>query len=263
MILKNKNSLQYFTYSNLSVFGDICHGIFTRDNGISTGDYNSLNVGLSVGDKEASVVNNRQTIARCMGTKNLVFINQVHETGVLVLKKNDTNCLSKSHASLFTGDAIFTGDAMLTNIPGTFLSIQVADCQAIILYDPQNKVVANIHSGWQGSIKNIAGACVESMKTEFNCQPKNIYAGISPSLGPCCAEFIHYKQEIPEKYWCYKNMASYFDFWKISTHQLLEAGLIPKNIEISNICTKCNSHLFFSFRKKKQTGRFVSVIGLK
>lgn len=257
MILKNKNSLQYFTYSNLSVFDDICHGIFTRDNGISIGDYNSLNVGLSVGDKEVSVVNNRQKIARCMGTKNLVFINQVHDIDILVLKKNDTNCLSKSHASFFTGDAL------ITNIPDTFLAIQVADCQAIILYDPQNKVVANIHSGWQGSIKNIAGACVESMKTEFNCQPKNIYAGISPSLGLCCAEFIHYKKEIPEKYWGYKNTSDYFDFWKISTHQLLEAGLSPKNIEISKICTKCNSHLFFSFRKKKQTGRFVSVIGLK
>lgn len=257
MILKNKNSLQYFQYSNLSIFDDICHGIFTRDNGVSSGDYYSLNVGLSVGDIEASVFYNRQTISHCMGTENLVFINQVHDTDILIFKKNDTNRLPETHASLFTGDA------MITDIPDTFLAIQVADCQAIILYDPQNHVVANVHSGWQGSIKNIAGACVESMKTEFNCRPENIYAGISPSLGPCCAEFIHYKQEIPEQYWTCKNTADYFDFWKITTHQLLEAGIMPKNIEISNICTKCNSHLFYSFRKKKQTGRFVSVIGLK
>ncbi len=257
MILKNKNSLQYLTYSNFGVFDDIRHGVFTRNNGISSGDYNSLNVGLSVGDKEASVVNNRQTIARCMGTKHLVFINQVHDTGILVLKKNDANRLSETHASLFTGDA------MITNSPDTFIAIQVADCQAIILYDPQNRVVANIHSGWQGSVKNIAGACVESMITEFNCRPENIYAGISPSLGPCCAEFINYKQEIPEKYWGYKNTSDYFDFWKITHHQLQKAGLLSQHIEISDICTKCNPHLFFSFRKKNKTGRFVSVIGLK
>jgi hypothetical protein len=257
MILNNKNDLQFFTFSKLNTFDDIRHGIFTRENGVSSGDYNSLNVGLSVGDREASVVNNRTKIARCMGTHKLVFINQVHETGILVFKKNDANRLSETHASLFTGDA------MITNIPGTFLAIQVADCQAIILYDPQNQVVANVHSGWQGSIKNIAGACVESMKAEFNCRPENIYAGISPSLGPCCAEFIHYKQEIPEKYWGYKNMADYFNFWKITTQQLSEAGLTPENIEISDVCTKCNDHLFFSYRKKNQTGRFVSVIGLK
>jgi hypothetical protein len=257
MILNNKNALTFFTFSNLHSFDDIRHGIFTRNNGTSSGDYNSLNVGLSVGDKEASVADNRKKIACCMGTQKPVFINQVHETGILVLKKNDKKQLSETQATLFTGDA------MITDIPDTLLSIQVADCQAIALYDPHNKVVANIHSGWQGSIKNIAGACVESMKTEFNCRPENIYAGISPSLGPCCAEFIHYKQEIPEKYWGYKNTADYFDFWKITAHQLIEAGLLHKNIEISNICTKCNSHLFFSFRKKNQTGRFVSVIGLK
>jgi purine-nucleoside/S-methyl-5'-thioadenosine phosphorylase / adenosine deaminase len=257
MILNNKNGLQFFTFSKLNVFDDIRHGIFTRNNGISSGDYNGLNVALSVGDKKESVVNNRKSIAQCMGTQKLVFINQIHKTDILVFKKNDAERLSETKASSFTGDA------MITDIPDKFLAIQTADCQGVVLYDPEKKVVANLHSGWQGSIKNIAGACVESMKTEFNCRPENIYAGISPSLGPCCAEFINYQQEIPEKFWCYKNISHYFNFWKISTHQLHEAGITPENIEISNICTKCNTHLFFSYRKKNKTGRFVSVIGLK
>ena len=257
MILKYKNGLHFFSYSKFDAFGDIRHGVFTRNNGISSGAYNSLNVGLSVGDKKESVANNRKTIARCMGTQKLIFINQIHKTDIIVFKNNDANRLSETNTSSFTGDA------MITNIPGKCLAIQTADCQGIVLYDPKNKVVANVHSGWQGSINNIAGACVESMKTEFDCRPENIYAGISPSLGPCCAEFIHYQQEIPEKFWCYKNTAHYFDFWKISTHQLQEAGVTSENIEISNICTKCNSHLFFSYRKKNNTGRFVSVIGLK
>ncbi|MDA3894999.1 MAG: peptidoglycan editing factor PgeF [Desulfobacteraceae bacterium] len=257
MILNYKNGLHFFSYSKFDAFVDIRHGVFTRNNGIRSGAYNSLNVGLSVGDKKESVVNNRKKIAHCMSSQELVFINQIHKTNIIVFKNNDADRLAETKPSSFTGDA------MITNIPGKFLAIQTADCQGIVLYDPKNKVVANVHSGWQGSINNIAGACVESMKTEFDCRPENIYAGISPSLGPCCAEFINYQQEIPEKFWCYKNTALYFDFWKISTHQLKEAGVIPKNIEISNICTKCNSHLFFSYRKKNNTGRFVSVIGLK
>ncbi|MBC2714323.1 MAG: peptidoglycan editing factor PgeF [Desulfobacteraceae bacterium] len=257
MILNNKNNLHFFTFSKLSVFEDIRHGIFTRNNGFSTGGYKSLNAGLSVGDSNKSVEKNRISIARCMDTQKLVFSNQVHETGILVFKKNDKNRSSKVDASPFSGDA------MITDIPCKPLAIQLADCQGILMYDPQNKVVANVHSGWRGSIKNILGTCVESMKTEFECRPEDITAGISPSLGPCCAEFIHYQQEIPEKYWRYKNKSGHFNFWKISWHQLLNAGLLPQNIEISNICTKCNSHLFFSFRKKNPTGRFVSVIGLK
>ncbi len=257
MILNNKNGLQFFTFSKLSVFKNVRHGIFTRNHGISSGDYHSLNVGLSVGDKKESVENNRQIIARGLDTQKLVFSNQVHKTGILVFKKSDR------HRSLKADDIPSAKDAIITDIPGKTLAIQLADCQGILLVDPKNKVVANVHSGWRGSIKNILGACVTSMQSEFGCRPKNIYAGISPSLGPCCAEFIHYQQEIPKKYWRYKNTFDYFNFWKISTHQLHEAGVMPENIEISNICTKCNSHLFFSFRQKNQTGRFVSVIGLK
>ncbi len=257
MILNNKNGLQFFTFSKLSIFDDIRHAIFTRYNGFSAGDYQSLNTGLGVGDRKDSVKKNRTAIARCMGTQQLIFSNQVHETGILVFKKSDADRPSKSNT------LPLSADAMITNIPGKFLAIQLADCQGILLYDPQNKVVANVHSGWRGSIRNILGACLTTMQSEFGCHPENIYAGISPSLGPCCSEFIHYQQEIPEKYWCYKNTLDYFDFWKISRQQLLSAGLSSQHIEISNICTKCNSHLFFSFRKKNQTGRFVCVIGLK
>jgi len=257
MILKNKNGLHFFIFPKLNNFENIRHGIFTRTHGFSQGDYNSLNGGLSVGDNKTSVTENRKAIARCMDTQKLIFANQVHKAGILVFKKNDVSRPSKTDASPLSGDA------MISDIPGKSLAIQLADCQGILLYDPQNKVIANVHSGWRGSIKNILGTCVASMKTEFGCRPENIYAGISPSLGPCCSEFIHYRHEIPQRYWRYKNTSDYFDFWKISFHQLLNAGLSPQHLEISNICTKCNSHLFFSFRKKNQTGRFVSVIGLK
>ena len=101
------------------------------------------------------------------------------------------------------------------------------------------------------------------MQANFGCDPQHLVAAVSPSLGPCCSEFKNYQIEIPEKYWQYKDKYDHFNLWAMSTDQLLAAGLQPKNIELSNICTKCNDHLFFSYRKAHQTGRFVSVIGLK
>ena len=126
----------------------------------------------------------------------------------------------------------------------------------------RKKVIANVHSGWRGSICNIAGKCVELMAREYGCRPQDILAGISPSLGPCCAEFIHYKTEIPRSFWKYRVKENHFDFWKMSFDQLREAGLRFENIEISDMCTRCNPHLFFSYRHSNTTGRFAAVIGL-
>ena len=257
MILKNKDGLQLFTFSKLSIFTEIRHGIFTRNKGFSDGDFRSLNMGISTGDARQSVEKNRSAVARCMNTQDLAFTNQIHETGILVFPKDKTKYFLPPNVPEDSADA------MITNISGKFLAIQLADCQGILLYDPKNKVVANIHCGWRGSVQNIISACITSMQSEFGCRPENIVAGISPSLGPCCAEFIRYRREIPDTLWCFKNTSGYFDFWEISRNQLINSGLLPQHIEISNICTKCNTHLFFSFRKKHRTGRFVSVIGLK
>lgn len=265
MIIRNKSGLQRFTFATFADFTDIRHGIFTRTNGFSHGDFHSLNTAFTVGDDEPSVGKNRCAIARCMDTQQLEFTNQIHETGILILSRNREKYFLPANGSSVAGinSSEESADALITDISGKVLAIQLADCQGILLYDPQFKVVANIHSGWRGSVANIISTCVAAMQSEFGCRPEHMIAGISPSLGPCCAEFVHYRAEIPEIYWRYKNASDYFDFWKISQNQLIHSGLLPQHIEIANICTSCNSHLFFSFRKKKNTGRFVSVIGLK
>jgi copper oxidase (laccase) domain-containing protein len=129
--------------------------------------------------------------------------------------------------------------------------------------DPIRQVVANVHSGWRGSIINIIGRTVNAMEKHFGCDPAQIQAGIGPSLGPCCAEFVNYETEIPEKFWHHKDAGHHFDFWSISQDQLMDAGVLKANIENCQICTKCHTDLFFSYRGEGTTGRFASVIGLK
>ena len=133
MILTQKNGLSFFQFPHLAQFPEIWHGIFTRHGGISPIPFDSLNTALSVGDDVSNTRHNRNLILQTIGNNGrLVFTKQVHGTKV--------NVLSTESALPLIGDAI------ITDMIGRYPAIQTADCQAVMLYDPEKKVVANIHS---------------------------------------------------------------------------------------------------------------------
>jgi len=257
MILNQKNGFLYFTFEKLAGFDKVRHAVFARANGFSRENFASLNLSYSVGDDESHVNENRKSIGRVLGGNGVVFAHQIHQADILII---DDNIRKKAAAS---NHEILTADGLVTQIPDTFIGVKLADCQSVMMYDPVKKIAANIHSGWRGSIQNIIGRCIESMRKHFDTNPTDIVAGISPSLGPCCAEFKNFEKEIPRQFWKYKDSRHHFDFWAVSRDQLVSSGVRPENIETADICTKCNSHLFFSYRKLKSSGRFAAVIGLK
>jgi polyphenol oxidase len=248
LIQAEVDGVSFFQFPNLLSFPELRHGVFTRNCGFSSGPFKSLNLSLSVGDEEEAIKLNRLLVSRCMDGGQLVFTKQMHDNDVVVV--SGTNSFP------------FVGDALVCGLENRMLAIKIADCQAVLMYDPIRKVVANVHSGWRGSIKNVIGRTIEVMKERFGCSPSDIFGGISPSLGPCCAEFTNYRNEIPEQFWKYRHNENHFDFWRISINQLCDAGVMQENIYSSEICTKCNTNLFFSYRGEKITGRFVSVIGI-
>jgi YfiH family protein len=255
MIKKVENDVVFFQFPHFAKFTELNHALFSKVGGCSTGDYSELNAGSNTGDKQQSVIENRKIVLDIMKGEHLVRIKQVHGTNVVHYKK--ANQLDDKAGPFEEADAV------ITNEKGVFLMIQTADCQAVMLYDPVKGVVGNIHSGWRGSIANIIGKTVRSMIDEYGTSPADIKAGIGPSLGRCCAEFLNYRIEIPEKFRRYKNDKDHFDFWSISRDQLKEEGVLEANIFSSNFCTKCNQDLFFSYRRDKVTGRLANVIGLK
>jgi len=257
MLFTSQKGISYYRFENLANCDGIDHRIFTRRNGFSPGPYASLNVSFGIGDDATNVLRNRDLIRRSMAGGDFIYACQVHGCEVAVLKSN----IHRQNTAAAAG--VTTADALITNLPAEFMVIQVADCQAVLLYDPVRQVVANVHCGWRGSILNIIGRTVEAMTLHFDCRPDRMQAGIGPSLGPCCAEFINYKQEIPAVFWGYKDSNHHFDFWAISRDQLMQAGVPEKNIEVGRICTRCRNAEFFSYRAAKTTGRFAAVIGLK
>jgi hypothetical protein len=256
LILNRTSDIPYFQFSRFLEFPFVRHGIFSRNGGESAPPNDTLNVSLNTGDSTADVHENRRMILQCLGGSGLVFMNQVHGDRILILDGNPP----------VSGDAFITcgtGDAIITREKGRNLVIQVADCQPVLLFDPVQLVIAGVHSGWRGSLADIAGKTVAVMREKFRCNPSDLLAGIGPSLGPCCGEFIHYRQEIPESLWKYKDSKTdCFDFWSLTIDQLTRQGVNRKNILNSGICTRCHSDRFFSYRKQKQTGRFAAVIGL-
>lgn len=279
MLVKQKNGVSFLEFPGLARFPGILHGIFTRNNGTSIGPYQSLNVSFDVGDKDEDVIENRKIISRCIHSKDLVFLNQVHGNRIIVFATDRNSYRVFDAASGFDGECSevihnpagmfnlgferkLEADAVVTNIIGKFLVIQVADCQSILIFDPVQHVAANVHSGWRGSINNIIGHTITAMEKSFGCRARDMIAGIGPSLGPCCAEFVNYEKEIPKAFWQYKDHVNHFDFWSLSRDQLCETGILSENIESSRLCTKCNPNRFFSFRGEGTTGRFAAAIGL-
>ncbi len=228
----------------------IFHGSFPRNGGCSPPPFNSLNVSFGVGDMPQNVTENRQLIQNYFGITTLISARQVHGAQVAVITEPQGSC------------EIDGFDAIICSVPDIGIMIQQADCQAILLYDPKHRVVAGIHSGWQSSVANIIQTTIRTMTLTFGTRPINLLAGISPSLGPCCAEFVNFKTEFPEEMQQFQTSRNHFDFWKMSTQQLITAGVQKNNISVNGTCSKCSKN-FFSYRRTKQTGRFCSIIGLR
>lgn len=225
-------------------------GFFTRHGGVSPSPFDSLNVSYGVGDEAQWVEVNRTRLKECLGLKVLLSAGQVHADRIL------------SIAATLDGDFEYAGyDALITNQPGVGLLIQQADCQAVVLYDPVQRIVANVHAGWRGSVTNIIAKTVARMTGDFGSDPARVMAAISPSLGPCCAEFVHFLTEFPPEFHDQQSTPAHFDFWAISRKQLQGAGVPPAQISTAAVCTRCDPN-YFSYRREGRTGRSATVIAL-
>ncbi len=244
------------TFPLLSSISGLAHGVFTRHGGVSLPPFDTLNVAFNGGDDSDAVRENLLRIRRELGGPTLVFSRQVHGETIHVV---DEAMLEQCppEAPFFQAPP---GDALVTRLRSVALMVKVADCQAILLVDPVRGVLGNVHSGWRGSVQDLAGKTVAFMHRRFGCSPKDVLAAVSPSLGPCCGEFIHFESELPEVFWPFQVRPRYFDFWAITRSQLVAAGLLPEHIEVSGRCTRCETTDFFSYRGEKITGRMAAVL---
>ncbi len=245
-------AIKAYQFDLLKQFSGVSHAVFTRHGGTSSPPFHTLNLSFHTGDNPIHVESNRETVRRSIGAEHLISAVQVHETRVKVIDRLPV-----------PADELEGVDALVTSLPGVVLLIKQADCQAVLLFDPQRKAIANIHCGWRGNVSDIVGHTVRFMSQTLGTRPGDLVACIGPSLGPCCAEFKNFRQEFPPDLWRYEVAPEHFDLWAATRDQLCAAGISEGNIEMAEMCTKCRTDEFFSYRGEGKTGRFGTAIALR
>ena len=255
---KKSKSLEYLMFNHFSKTNLVKHCFTTRLGGVSTGEFESLNLKYGIGDNDNSIINNYKIICDELEIdfENVVNCNQIHSDIVEVLYEKPKS--------------LHDVDAFITNVPNIAIVTNYADCVPLLFLDPIKKVIGNSHAGWKGTLKKIGQKTVQKMVDEFFCQPKDILVGIGPSIGQCCFEtskdvFNEFKENFNNiDVYCLKKYNKYYiDLWEINKIQLKELGILEENIVVSRICTSCQSDYFFSYRTfNGKTGRMGSIIEL-
>jgi len=192
----------------------------------------------------------------------LISLKQVHGEEIAIFNGD------KEEAAELWGKE---GDALITRTPGFAIGVFTADCLPILLFDPQQRVVAAVHAGWRGTAQGVVKKVVAKMAEKFSCRREEIQAGLGPAIGPCCYEVDEpVESAFRQKGHPWEFFASLrrpgkwsLDLKKANTHLLEEAGVSKGNITILDDCTACQPDLFFSYRREKGTrGRHLNFIAL-
>ena len=197
---------------------------------------------------------------------NIVNTNQKHTDNIQIVNKKINN--NEPDLNLYENT-----DGLITNKKGIILATVNADCILVVFYDPVKKVIANVHSGWRGTLKRISEKTVKKMVEEFECNPENIICGMSPSIRKDHFEvdedvyklFFEEFQELPhtEKIFEQKNNKWHIDTILINRLMLKNQGLKEENIVDSGICSVCNKDIIHSYRAHgKNAGRATQIITL-
>ncbi len=236
-------------------------GYFVNDTeGMSQEAYGSLNLCHYVNDNPDHVAHNRQLFCQYHNiAREMLFMpRQTHTSNVKRIKP---------------GIDLEDTDGLISNIKGSCIGINTADCLPVLLYDPTHHAAATLHAGWRGLVGRIVTKGIEMMKREFGSIASDLLCAVGPAIS---TEIYEVGDELKPQFskagfpieqifinrpeW----QKSHLDLHTAIHYELIANGIKEINIEISNICTYKNSHKFFSARQFGiNSGRIFSGIILK
>lgn len=224
----------------------------TRHGGVSEGCYGTFNVNGYCGDHPDHIVQNRRALCKLLHIKTdcLIMPHQVHGTGITQISKTYFLLSEDIRRSVTEGV-----DALITNVPGVCIGVSTADCIPIIIYDPEHHAAGVVHSGWRGTVANIAEAAVASMIRSYHSKPESLLAVIGPGIS--CRNF-----EVGDEVYNAFASAGYpmdaiavrEEKWHINLPkccrlQLEAVGIPSENIRMTDICTYVQTDDYFSARR--------------
>jgi len=224
------------SFSNFNKFPNLLIALSLRED-------KNMKVYYEFGKDDRALINRERFLNKLgLSEKNVIGVKSVNGDNIEIVTKEDR------------GNFIHNTDGLITNDKNVYLSITIADCLPIVIFDPQKEVISLIHSGWKGLEKKITKKAVKKMEENFDVNSKELLVGIGPGIGVCHFEV---KEDFPAKFKPYpeaiikKDGKSYVDLKLIAKRQLEEAGIKPANIDVSPKCTYCQADTYFSYRKDK------------
>lgn len=247
----------------LTLPGVLRHGFFTRQGGVSTGIYSSLNIGLGSSDERAHVLENRGRVAAMLNVRpeDLITPYQVHSPDVITV----------SHP--FMEDEDRTADALVTATPGLAIGVSTADCGPVLFADPQARVIGAAHAGWRGALTGVLDNTLTAME-KLGARRENIIAVLGPCISAAAYEVgpefrERFEAEAPGsgRFFGTSGRENHFMFdlqaFIIARLQAAGAG----RAESLDLCTYADEARFFSYRrtthrKEPDYGRQISALVL-
>lgn len=252
----------YYQFDHLASQPRLSHGVFTRLGGVSQAPWASLNVGALVGDDPIAVEMNARRMFEALNldAERACTVWQVHGNHVVRATERpaDRKWIDKA-------------DALITDRVGVPLNLRFADCVPILLYDPAHHVIGIAHAGWRGTVSGVVPAAITAMTEAFGTDPRDLQAGIGPSIGP-----THYQvgpevvEAVRQAFGTADELVTvaddgtyYLDLWSANRERLRRCGVPDAQIEVSGLCTVDHVDEFYSHRAEHgQTGRFGAVLAL-
>lgn len=254
MQAEEKDGLIYLTFPAFTRTGAVSHLFSTRMGGVSEGMFSTLNFSYTRGDKKEAVDENFRRIAGVLGCKceDFVCSDQTHTLNIRKVTKEDCG------KGVTRPKDYHDVDGLVTDEEGIALATFYADCVPLFFLDPVKRVTGLAHSGWRGTAGRMGGRMIAFMEKEYGCKKENIFAAIGPSICADCYEVSEdvagvFKTEFGDT--VLKSGKVYgkyqLDLWKANEMVLLQAGLMPEQITVTDICTCCNDQLLFSHRASR------------
>jgi YfiH family protein len=268
VIINKRGELTFLEFANLKKYDRILtHCFTTRLGGVSEGECSTLNLSFNRNDSRENVIQNYQSISRALGVDfdKIVLSDQVHDNKIYIVHKEDAG------KGLTRESDIKCYDGLATNEKGIPLVTFYADCVPVLMLDTKNEAIAAVHSGWKSTTKKISIEAVKRLQQEYNTDLKDLQIAIGPSLCQNCFEvdkevydLFRDNYDWIDKYTEVKSGKYYIALQKVIKHSLADAGVPKENILISDICTKCNNDVFFSYRgDNKKTGSLAAFMMLR
>jgi purine-nucleoside/S-methyl-5'-thioadenosine phosphorylase / adenosine deaminase len=240
----------YITIPALEKIDGIKHVFTTRQNGLGA---------RNIGSRSPS---DWDAVAALFGVSadRVATVNQVHGETIITVDSRNFGKMRSVEA-----------DALVTASPGIVVGVETADCVPVLLFDPRARAAAAVHAGWRSTVKMIVRKTVQRMVNEFGSDPAGMIAAIGPAIGPECYEVDEpVMGPVREAFPFWSEVAAPrgngkwgLDLAEANKRELLQSGLLERNIHSLGMCTSCRRDLFYSFRSEGRTGRMLSAIMLR